>query len=89
MPREKFATQVDTTILAAVRTLAHNEGRLAEVLAIHDDQIERYGGSSGVCDLGLLEACALPSAGRLLRRSARGSGRPMGKPLGEPSLHRR
>jgi death on curing protein len=29
---------------------------LAEVLAIHDDQIERYGGSGGVRDLGLLEA---------------------------------
>jgi death on curing protein len=27
-----------------------------EVLAIHDDQIERYGGSSGVRDRGLLEA---------------------------------
>jgi death-on-curing protein len=29
---------------------------LAEVLAIHDDQIERYGGSAGVRDPGLLEA---------------------------------
>ena len=29
---------------------------LAEALAIHDDQIERYGGSVGVRDLGLLEA---------------------------------
>jgi death on curing protein len=29
---------------------------LAEVLAIHDDQIERYGGSVGVRDPGLLEA---------------------------------
>ena len=29
---------------------------LAEVLAIHDDQIERYGGSSGVRDHGILEA---------------------------------
>ncbi len=29
---------------------------LAEVLAIHDDQIERYGGSRGVRDYGLLEA---------------------------------
>ena len=29
---------------------------LAEVLAIHDDQIERYGGSSGIRDRGLLEA---------------------------------
>jgi death-on-curing protein len=28
----------------------------AEVLAIHDDQIERYGGSTGVRDPGLLEA---------------------------------
>src|SRR3954447_7399988 len=29
---------------------------LAEVLAIHNDQIERYGGSHGVRDPGLLEA---------------------------------
>ncbi len=29
---------------------------LAEVLAIHADQIERYGGSEGVRDTGLLEA---------------------------------
>jgi death-on-curing protein len=29
---------------------------LAEVLAIHGDQIERYGGSEGVRDYGLLEA---------------------------------
>jgi death on curing protein len=29
---------------------------VAEALAIHDDQIERYGGSLGVRDLGLLEA---------------------------------
>lgn len=29
---------------------------LADVLAIHADQIERYGGSEGVRDLGLLEA---------------------------------
>src|SRR6185437_15017125 len=29
---------------------------VAEVLAIHSDQIERYGGSAGVRDPGLLEA---------------------------------
>jgi len=29
---------------------------LAEALAIDDDQLERYGGSAGVRDLGLLEA---------------------------------
>jgi prophage maintenance system killer protein len=29
---------------------------LAEALAIHDDQLERYGGSSEVRDHGLLEA---------------------------------
>src|ERR1700736_2511427 len=29
---------------------------LAEVLAIHDDQIERYGAAAGVRDRGLLEA---------------------------------
>ncbi len=29
---------------------------VAEVLAIHFDQVERYGGASGVRDLGLLES---------------------------------
>jgi death-on-curing protein len=29
---------------------------VVEVLAIHDDQISRYGGGAGVRDLGLLEA---------------------------------
>ena len=29
---------------------------IADILAIHDDQIERYGGSHGVRDAGLLEA---------------------------------
>lgn len=29
---------------------------LADVLAMHEDQIERYGGSRGVRDLGLLES---------------------------------
>ena len=29
---------------------------VVEVLAIHDDQIARYGGSSGVRDIGLLES---------------------------------
>ncbi|MFA5595889.1 MAG: type II toxin-antitoxin system death-on-curing family toxin [Trueperaceae bacterium] len=29
---------------------------LVEVLAIHDDQVARYGGSAGVRDLGLVEA---------------------------------
>jgi len=36
---------------------------LDEVLALHADQIERYGGSGGVRDLGLLEAAlATPKA---------------------------
>ncbi len=36
---------------------------LDEVLAIHDDQLRRYGGATGVRDLGLLEsAVALPRA---------------------------
>jgi len=29
---------------------------IIEVLAIHDDQIKRYGGAAGIRDLGLLEA---------------------------------
>ena len=29
---------------------------LVEVLAIHDDQLERYGGTAGIRDLGLVEA---------------------------------
>jgi hypothetical protein len=32
MSREKFATQVDPDILAAVRTLAHEEGRQIQAL---------------------------------------------------------
>jgi hypothetical protein len=32
MSREKFATQVDTTILAAVRSLAQDEGRQIQAL---------------------------------------------------------
>ena len=37
---------------------------LAEVLEIQRDQVERYGGSAGVRDMGLLEsALAMPSAG--------------------------
>lgn len=36
---------------------------LAEVLEIHQDQIERYGGTQGVRDMGLLEsAIAMPQA---------------------------
>jgi len=37
---------------------------LGEVLEIHRDQIERYGGSPGIRDLGLLQsALAMPAAG--------------------------
>jgi death-on-curing protein len=37
---------------------------LAEVLEIHRDQIERYGGQPGIRDLGLLKsALAMPAAG--------------------------
>lgn len=37
---------------------------LAEVLEIHRDQIERYGGAAGIRDLGLLQsALAMPEAG--------------------------
>jgi hypothetical protein len=38
------------------RTALDHRGPLAEALAIHDDQIERYGGSDGARDPGLLEA---------------------------------
>ena len=42
---------------ASIRSWLNDRlSRLAEVLAIHDDQIERYGGSSGIHDRGLLEA---------------------------------
>ena len=38
--------------------------RLVEVLAIHEDQIKRYGGSPGVRDHGLLEAAVFrPQSG--------------------------
>jgi death-on-curing protein len=37
---------------------------LGEVIEIHHDQIERYGGDSGIRDLGLLQsAMAMPAAG--------------------------
>ena len=37
---------------------------LAEILQIHRDQIERYGGRAGLRDLGLLQsALAMPAAG--------------------------
>jgi death-on-curing protein len=37
---------------------------LAEILEIHRDQIERYGGDPGIRDLGLLQsALAMPAAG--------------------------
>jgi len=37
---------------------------LAEILEIHRDQIERYGGQPGIRDLGLLQsALAMPAAG--------------------------
>ena len=37
---------------------------IVEVLAIHEDQIERYGGAHGVRDIGLLEAALYrPHAG--------------------------
>ena len=37
---------------------------LSEVLRIHRDQIERYGGEAGIRDLGLLQsALAMPTAG--------------------------
>ncbi len=46
---------------------------LEEVLALHDDQIHRYGGARGVRDLGLLSsALAMPQAtfgGELLHQS--------------------
>ena len=47
---------------------------LDEVIDLHSDQLERYGGASGIRDLGLLEsALALPAAtfdGRFLHESA-------------------
>ena len=37
---------------------------LTDVIAIHRDQVERYGGSFGIRDVGLLEsAIAMPAAG--------------------------
>lgn len=37
---------------------------LAEVLEIHRDQIQRYGGDAGIRDMGLLQsAIAMPTAG--------------------------
>lgn len=62
---------------------------LAEVLAIHDDQIERYGGSAGVRDRGLLEAALYrPQTGYYADLIEEAS-RPVGKHRAKPSLHRR
>lgn len=37
---------------------------LGEILLIHQDQLERYGGTSGIRDIGLLQsAAAMPRAG--------------------------
>ena len=38
--------------------------RLNEIIAIHSDQIARYGGSAGIRDMGLLQsAVAMPMSG--------------------------
>jgi hypothetical protein len=44
MPREKFATQVETGILSAVRTLAHQEGRQLQALVDEalSDLVEKH-----------------------------------------------
>ena len=44
MSRKKFATQVDTGILSAVRTLAHEEGRQLQALVDEalSDLIEKH-----------------------------------------------
>jgi len=62
---------------------------VAEVIAMHADQIERYGGSHGMRDQGLLEAALYrPQTGYyadLIEEAAA----PVGKPRAKPSLHRR
>jgi hypothetical protein len=44
MSRRKFATQVDTDILSAVRTLAHEEGRQLQALVDEalSDLVEKH-----------------------------------------------
>jgi hypothetical protein len=44
MSRKKFATQVDTDILSAVRTLAHEEGRQLQALVDEalSDLVEKH-----------------------------------------------
>ena len=44
MSRRKFATQVDTDILSAVRTLAHQEGRQLQALVDEalSDLVEKH-----------------------------------------------
>lgn len=44
MSREKFATQVDTTILTAVRALAQDEGRQIQALVdeAFSDLVEKH-----------------------------------------------
>ena len=57
-----------------------------EVLAIHEDQIERFGGSSGVRDPGQLEAALFrPQTGYY--KDVIGEGRrPLGEPFAKPPL---
>jgi hypothetical protein len=64
---------------------------LDEVLEIHEQQIERYGGSAGLCDgAGLESAVAMPQAtfGGEFRRTSIPGSVPF-SPLPEPRVHRR
>lgn len=58
-----------------------------EVLAIHADQIERYGGTVGVRDYGLLEAALFRPQTGYYADLIEGSRRSLGKPLPEPPIH--
>jgi hypothetical protein len=58
----------------------------AEVLAIHDDHIERYGGSTGVREPSVLEAAFFRPQTGLLRRPDRRGG---GHTLPDPGRHGR
>ncbi len=47
---------------------------LEEIIEIHRDQIERYGGASGIRDIGLLHECIRISWGTIKINGVKGTG---------------
>ena len=62
---------------------------VVEVLALHADQIERYGGSHGIRDLGLLEAALYRPQTGYYADLIEEAGALWESALSEPCIHRR